>query len=142
MVFRKNSILFYEGQFCCSAMVILSMILIPSALGFWYAILSVTPLIFVIILNFWSFNEYIKIDEIGISCQRSGKNLWEYKWEDISELRKGSRFRLPSIDIISFDRHGKPEQYAVCGHYFQLCKTAKKAIKQYYKPPNEPQPKT
>jgi len=78
-------------------------------------------------------NEYISINEVGISCQKARKQLWAYKWEDIAELKKGSRFLMPSIEVIAYNKCGKLEQYAHAEHYFQLSGVARKALKHYYK---------
>ena len=80
------------------------------------------------------YNEFVSITEIGISCSKEGKELWAFKWDDISELRKCQRFRSPSISIITYDKHGKPNEFGDLTHYFQLGKEAKNALKKYYRP--------
>lgn len=83
------------------------------------------------------YNEFITIDEHGISCQKAGKPLWCYDWSKIVELRKSNRYLTKSIEVIVYDKFGKPEPYALPDQYFLLGKTAKEAIKRYYKPRTE-----
>ncbi len=102
------------------------------ASGIWEAFLFALPFAILIIVNPKIHNEFIVINETGITCKKSEKQLWKYEWEDISELKSSSRFLLPSVEIISYNKHGASEQFAKPGHYFQSGKTAKAAIKLYY----------
>ena len=77
--------------------------------------------------------EFITIDETGISCRRSSNLLWSYQWEEIAQLKKGQRFLHPSVEVIVFDKQGNKEPFAGADKYFQLSKSAKTAIKKYYK---------
>lgn len=87
-------------------------------------------------LNPSFYNEFVTIDEYGISCEKAGVRLWEYDWDRIAELRKGFYSNTKAIYVIVYDKFGKPEPYARSGQYFLLGKSAKEAIKRYYKPQN------
>lgn len=130
MVFRKNSLLFYEGEVIYIVFVIVSLTLIP-ILGIGLSLLCALTFVILIVVNPWLHNEFITIDEIGISCHKSGKQIWAYEWNRIAKLQRSSRFRLPSIEIMIYRSCTKPEQYHFSGHYFQLGRVAKKAIRQY-----------
>lgn len=132
MVFRKNSLLFYQGQIFYIIMAILC-IVCGFFLDVWISLLCALPFVFLITINPKMHSEIIIIDETGILCQKSKNQLWKYEWEDIAELKKTSRYLLPSIEIIAYNKRGKSEQFAKPGHYFQLCKVAKKAIAQFSK---------
>lgn len=81
-----------------------------------------------------SFKEQITINKCGIACKEEGKLLWEYPWEQIAELRRGTRFRHPSIELILWDKTtGKPAITGALDTYFQLSREAKIALSRYYK---------
>ena len=133
MTFRKNSLLFVEGQILYTLMVVSCLATIP-VLGFWFSLILATPFAALVLINPKLQNEFITIDEDGIRCCQGVNTIWSYGWDNIAELRKTSRYLLPSIDVIVFDRFGKPEPFALNGQYFQIGKVARKAIDQYYKP--------
>ena len=128
MRFRKDLLLFYQSNIAYIIALILLLILVPPMPG----ILLALPFLILLLLNPILHSEYITIDETGISCSGAKGVLWAYPWESIASLKKGSRFLLPSIEIISFDKQGAPEQYAAPGHYFQLGHHAKRALLRYY----------
>ena len=132
MIFRKNSLLFYQSELMYIVFLIICFTLIPT-LGLYLSLLYAFPFVVLMLVNFKLHNEYIIINEVGISCQKSGKQLWEYEWHNIAELRKSARYLLPSIEIITFNEHGEVERFALPNHYFQLGKAAREAIKRYYK---------
>lgn len=122
----------YELRIYFAIFLLLFLGLIP-LLGIW-VFLSVSLLfltLFIWILKLQ--DEWITINEKGILCNKRGIQLWAYDWNSIAELRKSSRFRMPSIEVIGYDKDGTPEQFSQQEHYFQLGKTAKKAIEQFYK---------
>lgn len=131
MVFRKDALLYTEGQALGVVMALASVMMIIMA-GWSFVIILGFP-VFLLIMNPLLHNEFMKIDESGISCQKSGKEIWRYRWDEIAELRRGSRFRLPSVEIIAYGRNGTPEQFAAPGHYFQRSKAARAAVNKYYK---------
>lgn len=133
MTFRKDSFLFYEIQISSIIMAILCLPFI-SILGAGLALLYAFPFVVLMLVNPKLRNEFITIDEIGISCQKSGMQLWAYEWDRIARLKRGSRFLMPSIEVITYNKCGEPEQFALPNHYFQLGRTARKAIGQYYMP--------
>lgn len=53
--------------------------------------------------------EYITIYEWGISCKEGDRLRWSFDWAHIAELRRSSRFRLPSVEVIPYDASGQPE---------------------------------
>ena len=129
MVFRKESLMFYQSELFYSLATLLCLALAP-ILG-WYTLFYISPFLILIFVNPKLHNEFITINEAGISCQRSGKQLWAYDWDHIAELRRSSRFLMPSIEVIVYDKHGQPEQFAGPDKYFQLGRTAKEAMKRY-----------
>ena len=137
MMFRKNSLLFYQSEIFYIVMTILCLTLLPIQVVEIF-FLCLFPFLVLILVNPQLHNEYISINETGISCQKSGKQLWAYGWDSIAELRRSSRFLLPSIEVIAYNKHGEPEQYALSNQYFQLGRTAREAIKRYYKPKETP----
>ena len=146
MLFRKDSLLFYELQIIAIVIAVLCLAMIPFLEAELALLCALMFLIFVIIIfiNPRIYNEYIIINEIGISCQKAGKQIWAYKWDEIVALQKGSRSRLPSMEIVvpspcrALDSCRDIEHARCSGDYFQLCKAAKKALEQYYKPKENP----
>lgn len=131
-MFRKNALLFYHSEIIYVVMVLLCLTLIP-IYGIVLSLLFAFPFVILILVNPKLHNEFIVIQEKGISCQKAGKQLWEYSWENIAELRKSTRFRMPSLEIIAYNKYGEKEQFALPNHYFQLGKAARCSIKKYFK---------
>ena len=132
MTFRKDSLLFYQSEFFYVVMAMLCFLLIP-ILGIEISLLYMFPFIILILVNFILQNEFITIDDTGILCQKSGKIIWLYEWDSIAELKRSTRYLMPSIEVIIYDKCGKPEHFSLTNQYFQLGRIAKKAIKQFYK---------
>ena len=134
MTFRRDCLSFYETQTVVLVVVVLSVFL---CLIVKTTVLLYFALAFLIALpvNSRLQNEYITIDETGIVCQKSGRTLWGHSWSEIAELRKCSRSRHLSIEIIVYSP-GRTDPFQYSDEYFQLGWRAKKAIKQYYVPQN------
>lgn len=99
-------------------------------IGMWIFFCTVVMFIVAVIADPIQNNELITIDENGISCEKSGKQIWMYKWDEIAKLERSDRFQRPSVEIVTWDDLYQP---ARSDHYFELCKPAKEALKQYYK---------
>ena len=142
MTFRKDVLTYYEFLVFVIFMIVLGLASIVVVCPLTaesmplISVLSVSLCFFIMFLVKAPrlYNEFVSITEIGISCSKEGKELWAFKWDDISELRKCQRFRSPSISIITYDKHGKPNEFGDLTHYFQLGKEAKNALKKYYRP--------
>lgn len=132
MTFRKNSLLFYQRTVFFVISILLFLAMIPFA-GIGLSLLCAFPFVVLLLVNPLFEKEYITINEDGIKCQESGTQLWAFKWNEIAELRRSSRFLLPSIEVITYSKSGEPEPFGTCDHYFQLGKEAKKAVNQYDK---------
>ena len=138
MIFRKDSLLFYQSEIFYIVMAILCLTLVPMMVG-EISLLYLFPFLVLILVNPQLHNEFIAINETGISCQKSGKQLWAYEWLSIAELKRSSRFLMPSIEVIAYNKYGESERFALPNQYFQLGRTAREAIKRYYKPTEHPQ---
>ncbi len=135
MTFRKDSLLFYQSKIIYIIMAISCLILFPILrVELWLSALFALYFVILTLINPKLHNEFITINEIGISCQQSGKQLWAYEWDCIAKLKRSSRFRMPSIEVITYNKRGEAEQFALPDQYFQLGKAAKEAIMRYYKP--------
>ena len=132
MVFRKDALLYAQSQAFYFAMPLLSLALIP-IVGLGVSCLCGLPFLLLLPINPVLHNEFITMDENGVSCQKAGKEIWGYRWDEIAELRRGSRFSLPSIEMIAYSRNGTPEPFAAPDHYFQLSKAARAAVSKYYR---------
>ena len=136
MTFRKNTTNFYQSEFIYIFTVLLSLVLIfIPAFNEIQIIFIVSACLFALlaVINPKLHNEFITIDETGISCRRSSNLLWSYQWDEIAQLKKGQRFLHPSVEVIVFDKQGNKEPFAGADKYFQLSKSAKTAIKKYFK---------
>ena len=131
MTFRKNLFLYYEMNIYSAVLLMACLFLIP-VIGMIVSLLCTLPFMMLLLLSAKLCDEFIAIDEMGISCYKSKELLWTYAWKEIAELKRSSRFRLPSVEIIRYDANGKKEPFAMSNEYFQLSSAAKKAIKQYY----------
>lgn len=132
MTFRKESLLFYQSETLYVIMIVLCLFLYPT-IGLVSSLLFMLPFFVLILVNPKLHNEFITINEDGISCQKAGIQIWAYQWNDVVELKKGSRYLLPSIEIIVNSEQGKSIRISKPNHYFQLGRLAKKAIVQYFK---------
>ena len=125
MSFRKNSVLFYENIILLAALSLL-MIAVGLVTNFPMLCLCAVPLLIVALVSPKLDREYITIDEWGDQLR------WSFDWAHIAELRRSSRFRLPSVEVIPYDASGQPEPFASDRLYFQLGRSAKKALSMYY----------
>ena len=123
--------LFYQSEIFYIVMTMLCLALIPM-LGLGLSLLYAFPFVILLLVSPKLHQEFIEINEKGISCRKAEALLWEYAWDSIAELKESSRFLMPSIEVITYNRCGKPEQYALSDHYFQLGREARKALKRYY----------
>lgn len=131
MSFRKNSVLFYENVILLAALSLL-MIAVGLVINFPMLCLCAVPPLIVALVSPKLDREYITIDEWGISCKEGDQLRWSFDWAHIAELRRSSRFRLPSVEVIPYDASGQPEPFASDRLYFQLGRAAKKALSMYY----------
>lgn len=139
MIFRKDSLLLYEQEIGIVFSSILSLVMIPI---FKSLSITICALILIVIaaVNPLSYNEFIQINKSGISCQKAGKQIWAYEWDDIVTLKKSRRYNMPSMEIVVSNKYRTLwpcqgiENAKYSGHYFQLSRTAKKALELYYKP--------
>lgn len=134
MTFRKNSLIFYESQIVYIVFAILCLTMI-SMYGFVISLLFSGLFLILIFANPRLYNEFVTINEIGVSCCKAGKIIWQYEWDDIAKLQKSSRYLMPSLEIVIYDAE-KTDSKVLTGHYFQLGKTAKQAVDKYYKTDN------
>lgn len=134
MTFRKNSLMFYESQIVYIVFAILCLTMI-SVYGFVISFLFSGLFLILIFANPRLHNEFVTINETGISCCKERKIIWQYEWDDIAKLQKSSRYLMPSLEIVICDAENTDSK-VLTGHYFQLGKTAKQAINKYYKTDN------
>lgn len=130
MTFRKDSITFYESQIAFVFFLILSLYLMPT-IGFGLSFIFIFIIFFILFVDPRLKSEFITINETGIFCCKSGEQIWAYTWDDIAELHRSSRFRQPSVEIVVYSSR-KPGLYKITGDYFQLNRTARKAVEKYY----------
>ena len=131
MTFRRDDLLFREQIITNCIMFVLCVALIPlDRLG----VFPYISLLFILLIASTPFvhNEFITIDAFGAVCKKRGEVLWSYRWEDIVRLKKSSRYRMSSVEIVTeiVSNEGTPYEYSE--HYFQLGRKARKAIKMYY----------
>ena len=82
-------------------------------------------------LSLWDgFNEFILIDETGISCYKSNRLEWKCTWDSIAKLRKCTWDRWPGVRLVLYDKKGIPDEYGYRKREFQLCRTAKEALEK------------
>ena len=141
MTFQKDYLQVRMQRICCIIIALICPILVLFAeLEIWlvsvfFALLSIVCLLGASKL----YDEYITINENGISCSRKGTQIWAYAWDDIVALQRGTRYSQPSMDIIvpspcrALDSCREIPGARGSGHYFQLSKTAKQALALYYK---------
>lgn len=131
MTFRKDGLLFIEQLITYCLMIVGCIALIPiDQLGFVPYLL----LMFIIMIGLTPsiHNEFITINDNGIACRKKRKLIWEYRWENIINLKRSSRYRIPSIEIVTEVISSEITPYEYSQHYFQLGRKARKAIKMYY----------
>ena len=80
-----------------------------------------------------SNSEYIFMDEQGISCFTKKGVRWQYAWSEILELKRCFRLRSRALYIVRINESDGVSREALV---FQLGRSARKAIKLYYKAEN------
>ena len=122
MTFRRNASMFLEDTCCLCIIAIICIVCLPIDQ------IGILPFFTLCFLFFAALmpvvhNEYITVDNEGIMCKKKGSIMWEHTWENIVELKRVFRGGRNSLEIIT--NNGSS------GHYFQLVKTARKAISLY-----------
>lgn len=131
MTFRKDELLFREQIISYCVMLVVFIALMPlDSFGVFPYIL----LLFVLLIGLTPFihNNFVTIDASGVICTKRGKVLWRYRWEDIVRLKKSSRYRMPSVEIVTEIVSNEVTPYEYSKHYFQLGRKARRAIRMYY----------
>lgn len=128
MSFRKDCLLFFQEEICYILLVVSCLLIIPMTGFVFFSLLLTLLFVTLALVTPFMHNEIITIDAIGISCSRSDKQLWSYRWEYIATLQRSSRYRLPSVEIAVYSMRGEQGQTVLSGHYFQLGIIAKKGI--------------
>ena len=131
MTFRKDELLFREQIITCCVMCVLCGALIPLD---DFGIFRYFSLLFILLIALTPFlhNTFITIDASGVICTKRGNVLWSYRWEDVVKLKKSSRYRMPSDEIVTKIVSNEVTPYEYSEHYFQLGRKARKAISMYY----------
>ncbi len=129
MFFRRREILFIE------TIIVLCMLLLASlfilCFDFLYFLLTFFGFLFNLTFFIISPEEYILIDDTGISNHLKNDCLWEYSWEEIAELRIGNRARKKTIEIFLKSKEDESKlEYS--RKYFEYGKKSKEALAIYY----------
>ena len=127
MTFRKNSISFYESQISYLCAIVLCLILIPLMDSF-IPLLICSPFVLLLFVTPKLWSQFITIDETGVFCHRSGKQIWGYQWNEIAVLKRTSECLLPVILVVKYGQAGILESTK---HSFELGRVARKAIATY-----------
>ena len=129
MTFKRTALTTCAHEILNIVMAIMSAALFRVS-GMWILFWTVVLFVVETLENPIRNNELVTIDESGISCTKSGKQIWMYKWDEIAKLERSNRFRRPSMEIVTRD---DPYQPARLDHYFELCKAAREALRLYYR---------
>lgn len=133
MTFRQNEIFLKEFVFCSLLMAVLTIITV-SVLGtiVWPMLICCVICGTGCILT-WRTEPTITMDNQGVRCTERDKLLWDLSWSQIAEVRKTTRYRSRSVQLIPTvepkqDLH-TPQNQLFLG--FQLSRKAKKALDTY-----------
>lgn len=129
MTFRKMALTTRAFEISSAFFAMLSATLFRIS-GMWICFFSVIVFIIAIFEVPIQNNELITINENGIVCKKSEKQIWAYSWDEIDRLERSNRFCRPSIEIVTLD---DPYQPARSNHFFELCRKAEEAMRLYYK---------
>lgn len=132
MTFRKDSILFAEHLSACCIMVVVFSVLLLISHEWIMALFALCFVVFAALMPV-VHNEFVTVDNEGIRCANKSKEIWKYTWKDIIKLKRSSRYRMPSVEIVIDEHANEVIPYDYSMHYFQLGKIARRAIAQYYK---------
>jgi len=140
MRFKTNAIIFIEkiAMLCLWLFICVALIVgfaIVGGMPMWgYILLSIGACISVMIMlsDILGEQEEIMMDESGISCVKGSIVQWEYRWSEIACLYRITLFGHPGISIglteETLSKIAPQDQKTIS---FQLCLTAKKALKLY-----------
>lgn len=140
MTFRRNYRTRIEGRIIVAVMILMCLGLLLFSLYkgeaeiLLFLILMSIASILTIIIGYSCFNDYITIDENGISCKRKSELIWSFKWDEIAQIKKCNVNRHRGVALITYNKRGEPEcSFENGGHDFELCKKAKQALQNYGK---------
>ncbi|MBE6751193.1 MAG: hypothetical protein E7556_01560 [Ruminococcaceae bacterium] len=129
MSFRKDELFFIQTRIGLGLYLLLSFFIIY--LDYFFSLFGfLSAFILLFIFNKGS-EEYIFMNERGISCYFKNDCLWKYSWDEIADLRISKRYRQKAVEI--FLKSAKDEEKVEYSYnYFQYGKKAKKALATYY----------
>lgn len=78
-----------------------------------------------------NFDEYVTVDEKGITCEKKGEILWQYAWFEIAYLLIGAENRSPGVHIILKVDCQDKRFYPQPKGSFQLTKASREALNSY-----------
>ena len=129
MTFRRDKKQFYEGLVLLLLFTVLSVLFI---FIFGWELSGFAAVWAVLLVGYpRCFQQYITIDERGISCREKDRQLWAFEWHQIIDLKKYSRYRNPGIALVLTEEAERQRQDATATS-FQLCKEARVALDRYY----------
>ena len=133
MTFKQKSATFIDLIVLFIAFAGLYFAIFP-VLGARWGILLVLSHIILFFYLFRNMNEQITIDTNGIACRKAEKLLWTYKWAEIAGLKRFSYAGHPAVGILLYENERNVESTSAVDRFFQLSKSAKKALATYYTP--------
>ena len=107
MTFKRTALTTCAHEILNIVMTIMSAALFRVS-GMWIFFCIVVMFVVETLENPIRNNELVTIDESGISCTKSGKQIWMYKWDEIAKLERSNRFRRPSMEIVTWDDPYQP----------------------------------
>ena len=133
MTFRQNEIFLKELIFCTLLMAVLTIITVSVLRTIVWPMLVCCVICGIGCIHSWRTEPTITMDEQGVRCTERDKLLWDLSWSQIAEVRKTTRYRSRSVQLIPTvdpkqDLH-IPQSQLFLG--FQLSKSAKISLKTY-----------
>ena len=100
--------------------------------GFYFLGFCAVVSIILTLLDIFGKHDEIVIDENGISCVKGSKVQWKYGWSEIERLCKITVYGNPGVSVVlTEETENKIAPQDRKPISFQLCPTAKKALKLY-----------
>lgn len=133
MTFRQNEFFLKETIFIALLMTALSIFFVVFVDSRLWPMLFASAACDLCAFHMWRTEPTITMDDQGVRCTQRDKLLWDLSWSQIAEVRKSTHLHTRAIELIPTvepkrDLH-TPQDQLFLG--FQLCKTAKIALKTY-----------
>ena len=131
MKFRRSRAAFIGGPLLIFGTILMFVLQVYIMdFNMWLSLTAVVSGITGLLICIYMDNEYINIDEKGITCRKKNVLLWSFAWDEIEAL-KLMRGSFPKVYVVLKSSDDNVVTLEEKGLYFEYRHIAKKALGKY-----------